>query len=257
MKNSRTVIKVGGVDSFDFLQGLVTNDVSKADNALVYSALLTPRGKYLADFFIFQSENSWFLDVNSLLANELVRQLSFYRLRSKVTIEKTDLEVFQGLGEAVEGAYSDPRHLSLGWRKYSENSINPPTVDWDQIRVKYCIPETLIELIPEKTFILEAGFERLNGVDFRKGCYVGQEVTSRMKHKTQLQKGLVRVKVDGSTPVGTEIRSERGPVGYLYTQSSGFALAQIRFRQVQNSPLKAGDALVLMDPDFEQFTQNG
>ena len=199
MKNSRTVIKVGGVDSFDFLQGLVTNDVSKADNALVYAALLTPQGKYIADFFIFQSENFWFLDVNSLLADELVKQLSFYRLRSKVTIEKTDLEVVQGLGEAVEGAYSDPRHLSLGWRKYSENSINTPAVDWDQIRVKFCIPETLIELIPEKTFILEAGFERLNGVDFRKGCYVGQEVTSRMKHKTQLQKGLVRVKVDGST----------------------------------------------------------
>ncbi|MCY3725057.1 MAG: folate-binding protein [Rhodobacteraceae bacterium] len=257
MKNSRTVIKVGGVDSFDFLQGLVTNDVSKADNALVYAALLTPQGKYLADFFIFQSENFWFLDVNSLLADELVKQLSFYRLRSKVTIEKTDLEVVQGLGEAVEGAYSDPRHLSLGWRKYSENSINTPAVDWDQIRVKFCIPETLIELIPEKTFILEAGFERLNGVDFRKGCYVGQEVTSRMKHKTQLQKGLVRVKVDGSTPVGTEIRSEKGPVGYLYTQCSGFALAQIRFRQVQNAPLTAGDALVQLDSDFEQFTRNG
>lgn len=257
MKNSRTVIKVGGVDSFDFLQGLVTNDVSKADKALVYAALLTPQGKYLADFFIFQSENFWFLDVNSLLADELVKQLSFYRLRSKVTIEKTDLEVVRGLGEAVEGAYSDPRHLSLGWRKYSENSINTPAVDWDQIRVKFCIPETLIELIPEKTFILEAGFERLNGVDFRKGCYVGQEVTSRMKHKTQLQKGLVRVKVDGSTPVGTEIRSEKGPVGYLYTQCSGFALAQIRFRQVQNAPLTAGDALVQLDTDFEQFTRNG
>ena len=257
MKNSRTVIKVDGVDSFDFLQGLVTNDVSKADNALVYTALLTPQGKYLADFFIFQSENSWFLDVNSLLADELVKQLSFYRLRSKVTIEKTDLEVVQGLGEAVDGAYSDPRHLSLGWRKYSENSINTPAVDWDQIRVKFCIPETLIELIPEKTFILEAGFEKLNGVDFKKGCYVGQEVTSRMKHKTQLQKGLVRVKVLGSTPVGTEIRSEKGPVGYLYTQCSGFALAQIRFRQVQNATLTAGDALVQLDSDFEQFTRNG
>ncbi|MCY4100978.1 MAG: folate-binding protein [Rhodobacteraceae bacterium] len=247
MKKFRTVIKVDGVDSFDFLQGLVTNDVSKADNALVYTALLTPQGKYLADFFIFQSENSWFLDVNSLLADELVKQLSFYRLRSKVTIEKTDLEVVQGLGEAVDGAYSDPRHLSLGWRKYSENSINTPAVDWDQIRVKFCIPETLIELIPEKTFILEAGFEKLNGVDFKKGCYVGQEVTSRMKHKTQLQKGLVRVKVLGSTPVGTEIRSEKGPVGYLYTQCSGFALAQIRFRQVQNATLTAGDALVQLD----------
>ncbi|MYG09948.1 MAG: folate-binding protein YgfZ [Rhodobacteraceae bacterium] len=257
MKNSRTVIKVDGVDSFDFLQGLVTNDVSKADNALVYTALLTPQGKYLADFFIFQSENSWFLDVNSLLADELVKQLSFYRLRSKVTIEKTDLEVVQGLGEAVDGAYSDPRHLSLGWRKYSENSINTPAVDWDQIRVKFCIPETLIELIPEKTFILESGFEKLNGVDFKKGCYVGQEVTSRMKHKTQLQKGLVRVKVLGSTPVGTEIRSEKGPVGYLYTQCSGFALAQIRFRQVQNATLTAGDALVQLDSDFEQFTRNG
>ncbi|MDE2739227.1 MAG: folate-binding protein, partial [Paracoccaceae bacterium] len=79
MNKSRTIIKVGGEDALDFLQGLVTNDVSKAENALVYAALLTPQGKYLVDFFIFQSRNSWFLDVNSLLADELVKQLTFYR----------------------------------------------------------------------------------------------------------------------------------------------------------------------------------
>ncbi len=254
MNKSRTVIKVGGEDTLDFLQGLVTNDVCTADNNLVYAALLTPQGKYFADFFIFQIKNCWYIDVNSLLADALVKQLSFYRLRSKVTIEKSNLGVVRGLGKALEGAYLDPRHPSLGWRKYCENANNAPEVDWNRIRVKYCIPETLIELIPESTFILEAGFERLNGLDFKKGCYVGQEVTSRMKHKTQLLKGLVRVKVDGSAPVGTEIRSEKGPAGYLYTQCDGFALAQIRFRQVQNAPLKAGDALVQLDQDFEKFT---
>ena len=106
-----------------------------------------------------------------------------------------------------------------------------PAIDWDAIRVHHLIPESGIELVPDDTYILEAGFERLHGVDFRKGCYVGQEVTARMKHKTELRKGLVRVQIDGAAPVGTEITAQDGkPVGTLFTQSGGFAMAHLRLR---------------------------
>lgn len=256
MNKSRTVLKIEGDDSFEFLQGLITNDVSKAGKSLVYASLLTPQGKFLVDFFIFQSDMAWFLDVDSQLADKLLKQLLFYRLRSKVTIEKTDLPVNRGLGEIPVGAFGDPRHPAMGWRNYNENSTPTEKVDWDKIRVKFCIPETLIELIPDNTYILEAGFERLKGVDFKKGCFIGQEVTARMRHKTQLQKGLVRVLVDGVVPLGTEIRSGRRPVGLVFTQRDGYAIAQLRFKQIQQEPLRAGDVLVRIDPEFQDSIQN-
>ncbi len=256
MNKSRTVLKIEGNDSFDFLQGLVTNDVAKANKSLVYAALLTPQGKFLVDFFIFQSEETWFLDVNSQSADRLLKLLTFYRLRSKVTIKKTDILFTRGLGEAPDGGYPDPRHPALGWRVYTGTSNPSEEVDWDQIRVKYCIPESLIELIPENTFILEAGFERLNGVDFKKGCFIGQEVTARMRHKTNLQKGLARVEIDGEVPIGTEIQSDKRPVGYVFTQSNGYAIAQLRYRQIQNGKLKAGDVVVHLDPEFQNSIQN-
>ena len=109
----------------------------------------------------------------------------------------------------------------MGWRLYGAEGGDDGT-DWDAIRVAHVIPETGIELTPD-TYILEAGFERLHGVDFRKGCYVGQEVTARMKHKTELRKGLVQVAVEGAAPVGTPILTGDGrEAGVLYTQSGGW-----------------------------------
>jgi folate-binding protein YgfZ len=117
-------------------------------------------------------------------------------------------------------------------------------VDWDAIRVRHVIPESGIELVPDETYILEAGFERLHGVDFRKGCYVGQEVTARMKHKTELRKGLVGVRIDGSAPVGTEILGEDGKsAGTLFTQSGGHAIAYLRHDRATGQ-LSAGQARV-------------
>ncbi len=256
MKYSRTVLKITGSDSFDFLQGLITNDVSKANEELIYASLLTPQGKFVVDFFIFRIDEAYYLDVHSELTDQLHKHLTLYRLRSKVLFEKTNLNMSRGLTEMPKGAFPDPRHPDLGWRKYSTNSVVNQEVDWDQIRVTYCIPETLIELIPERTYILEAGFERLNGVDFQKGCYVGQEVTARMRHKTQLQKGLARVLIEHEVPLGTEIRSEKRPVGYVYTQSQGYAIAQIRFKQIRNGELKADDSLVRLDDTFQDAMQN-
>lgn len=112
----------------------------------------------------------------------------------------------------------------------------------------HAIPESLVELIPNETFILEAGFERLHGVDFRKGCYVGQEVTARMKHKTELRKGLVTVAIDGEAPVGTPILMADGrEAGTLFTQSGGRAIAHLRFDRM-DGPLTAAEATVTALP---------
>ena len=148
----------------------------------------------------------------------------------------SDLVVTRGLTDAPQGAWPDPRHPALGWRGYGGAegvgegaSGEAPAIDWDAIRVAHCIPETGIELIANDTYLLEAGFERLHGVDFRKGCYVGQEVTARMKHKTELKKGLVTVAIHGAAPVGTPIVSGDKDAGTLFTQSDGRAIAWLRF----------------------------
>ncbi|TNJ48562.1 folate-binding protein YgfZ [Phaeobacter sp. B1627] len=251
--SDRRILRLSGPDSHTFLQGLVTNDVKKLDQGLVYAALLTPQGKYLADFFLVPCADSdaVLLDVAEDLGDGVQKRLSMYRLRADVTIEATGLKLRRGTGAPPEGAFADPRHAALGWRLYGDESGDDGS-DWDAIRVAHCIPETGVELTPD-SYILEAGFERLHGVDFRKGCYVGQEVTARMKHKTELRKGLQQVKIDGPTEdghtedghteVGAEITANGKAAGTLYTQSGGAAIAYLRYDRAKG-PMKAGAATV-------------
>ncbi|WP_043770926.1 YgfZ/GcvT domain-containing protein [Roseivivax isoporae] len=237
--DARTVIRVSGEDTSHFLQGLVTNDVERVAQGLVYAALLTPQGKYRADFFMAPDGHDILLDVATPLAEGLMKALSLYKLRARVTLEPTDIRVARGLGPAPEGAFADPRDPAMGWRAY-DGRPSEQGVDWDALRVAQLVPESGIELTPD-TFILEAGFERLNGVDFRKGCYVGQEVTARMKHKTELKKGLARVAVTGSVPVGTPIEADGKAAGTLYTQAGGAGIAYLRFDRAAGD-MVAGDA---------------
>ncbi|MDE0588966.1 folate-binding protein [Halocynthiibacter sp. C4] len=235
--DTRNVLKISGKDRVEFLQGLVTNDVTKG--GLIYTALLTPQGKYLADFFLLDTGEEFLVDVDSSLTASLVQRLNMYKLRADVAIEETSLRVSNGLGETPDGAHADPRHPQLGWRSYGESD---DTVDLTSLRVEHTIPQSGVELTPD-TYILEAGFERLNGVDFKKGCYVGQEVTARMKHKTELRKGLVTVEISGAAPIGTEITNAGKPAGTLYSQAGSQAIAYLRFDRAKGD-LNAGDARI-------------
>ena len=241
---TRTILTVSGSDRADFLQGLVTNDVKGLAEGLVYAALLTPQGKYLADFFLVPMKDAIGIDVDSALATGLAQRLSMYKLRADVQIAGSELEVTRGTGPVPEGGFADPRHAELGWRSYA--GAMGDGADFDAIRVAHCIPETGVELGPD-SYILECGFERLNGVDFRKGCYVGQEVTARMKHKTELRKGLAVVTVDGAADPGTEITRDGKPVGTLHTRAGDRAIAYLRFDRAEGV-LQAGDATVTWTP---------
>jgi len=236
----RAVLRLSGADCHHFLTGLVTHDA--APGALVYSAILSPQGKYLADFFLLDRGRDILLDVKTDLADGLLQRLTMYRLRADVQIEKTGLAVARGLGRGPGGSLPDPRHPGLGWRAYDVAGKTGHT-DWDALRVAHLIPESGIELIPGESYILEMGFDRLAGVDHRKGCYVGQEVTARMKHKTELRKGLAQVEIDGSAPVGTPILASGKPTGTLFTQSGGRALAYLRFDRARGE-MRAADAII-------------
>lgn len=240
----RSLWHLAGKDALGFLQGLVTNDLRPLETApgIVWCALLSPQGKYLADFFVVRRPDGLLLiDIADVLSSATLQRLTMYRLRADVQITHAPLYARRGLGTLPEGAVPDPRHPALGWRTYSDTAGAEPEIDWDAIRVAHVIPESGIELLPDETYILEAGFERLNGVDFRKGCYVGQEVTARMKHKTELRKGLTRVVMEGSAPVGSDIAVGDRIVGRLFTQSGGHAIAYLRFDQAAGTML-AGSA---------------
>jgi hypothetical protein len=242
---ARSIIEITGKDRTSFVQDLVTNDVTRANGGLVWAALLTAQGKYLADFFLHETGAVLLLDVEASLAPGLAQRLNMYRLRRDVQIGESARQIRRGTGTPPEGALADPRHPALGWRLYGDEAGEDGS-DWDAIRVAHVVPETGIELIPNETFPLEAGFERLNGVDFRKGCYVGQEVTARMKHKTELRKGLARVEVAGAAPPGTALDAGGKEAGALYTQAGGQGIAYLRFDRA-TGPMQAGAARVTWD----------
>ena len=239
---NRRVVTLTGSAALPFLQGLVSNDVLPLSKGpgLVWCALLTPQGKYLVDFFVAKTGETLLLDLPEALADATLRRLTLYRLRADVQFHASDLAVSRGLGDPPTDALADPRHPALGWRLYGA-ALGDPVVDWDALRVDHLIPETGIELNPDDSYLLEMGFERLHGVDFRKGCYVGQEVTARMKHKTELKKGLVRVVVEGWAVPGTEVTAGNKGVGRLFTQAAGHGLAHLRFDQ-SVGVLQAGTA---------------
>lgn len=240
----RTVLEITGADRVTFLQGLISNDISDLDGRLVYAALLSPQGKYLADFFLTARGDAILMDLHRDLAPKIAQRLRMYKLRADVAIAATDLAVGWGTGDAPEDALTDPRDPAMGWRHYAVTPLVTGTAsDYDALRVAHVVPDTLVELIPDQSYILEMGFERLHGVDFKKGCYVGQEVTARMKHKTELRKGLVQVEIDGAAPVGTPIMAGEKEVGTLFTQSGDRALAYLRFDRA-GGDMVAGGATV-------------
>ena len=240
--SERSILRLAGSEARSFLQGLITNDVEKLDDGMVYAAILTPQGKYLADFFLSAKDGAVLLDVAEPLAAMLQQRLTMYKLRANVEITATDLHVHRGLGDRPADGFADPRHPEMGWRAYRDTPQTDDTVDWDALRVQHLVPETGVELTPD-TFILEAGFERLNGVDFRKGCYVGQEVTARMKHKTELRKGLATVAVEGQAEVGAPLLADGKAAGTIYPQSGGAGIAYLRFDRAK-APMEAEGARV-------------
>lgn len=226
--SKRKILRLSGGDRVGFLQNLVTNDVSGLEEGLVWTALLTPQGKYLADFFLVPEGESILIDVANILAGDLFKRLSMYRLRADVAIEETNISVSQGVDEKPENAFWDPRCNALGWRLYGD--VESALPNWTALRIAHLVPESGIELVPNESYPLEMNFENLNGVDFKKGCYVGQEVTARMKHKTELKKGLARIELDGKASVGAEIKTIDGrAVGTVYSQHDNVGLAYLRF----------------------------
>lgn len=259
----RTVIELGGEDRVAFLQGLVSNDVAEATpGRAVWAALLTPQGKYLADFFILAAGDRLLLDVERAQAPMLAQRLTRFRLRSKVTIrEAADLHVhaaWDGAPDAASIAAPDPRLPDAGWRLIATAplSANATEADFDRHRLSLGLPDGTRDLEVDKTVLLEAGFDELHGVSWSKGCYMGQELTARTKYRGLVKRRLVPVAVDGPLPLpGTHAQRDGLEVGTMRSGRDVLGLAVLRLDAL-DATLTCGEArLTARVPDWMRLPE--
>ena len=280
----RSVLSVSGRDRVSFLQGLVSNDIEKAGpGSAVYAALLTPQGKYLYDFFIVEAGetgDALLLDCERAGLDGLMRRLSLYKLRTDVTFKDRSGEwaiaVIFGSGSieaTIEGVavFADPRLAKAGVRcilpRAEARAILEKAgltltdeADYDRLRLTLGLPDGSRDLIAEKSTLLESGFDELNGVDWDKGCYMGQELTARTKYRGLVKKRLMPVAFDGpppepETPVMLEGKEAGEVRSSQTTADGGIGLALIRLEALEHSAdLKAGDVSVTPSkPDWADF----
>lgn len=200
----REVISISGDEKYEFLQGLVTNDVNKAKKGkLVYALFLTPQGRFLYDMFVFERDDKLFCDVQKSRKKELLAKLKMYKMRKAIDIVEERVQVYHSV---KEGDYADPRSKKLGFRTYSTEKLSEDAdlVEYHALRIKCKVPDADLDLTYLKSLPMDYELQKLGAIDFEKGCYVGQEVTARMNYRGKLRKTLKSFELLGSAPAKME-----------------------------------------------------
>jgi folate-binding protein YgfZ len=242
----RSLLRVGGPDWRSFLQGLITQEVeSLADGELRFGALLTPQGRLLYDLFLLGRGEDCLVDVAAGSRDALAQRLALYRLRAKVEIAPEDGPVMAlwNVESAAAPWASDPRLPALGWRAFGETpplagAGAAPLEAYHAHRLALGIPDVPRDCPDDKTYPLEANFDLLNGVDFKKGCFVGQETTSRMKRRSSVKSRMAPIVFEGEAPqFGSEILAGNLRVGEVLSGGEGRAMALLRLDRLGAAPL--------------------
>ena len=274
----RGVIKLSGMDARGFLNNLVTSEIEVVAPGIArFSALLTPQGKIITDFLVTEASaghgGGLLIELPRELAASLATKLGFYKLRAKVTVENVSdalgvLAIWDGEPALKPDlTYPDPRHKALGFRilipaelaAKTAAVIDAELVDeaaYEAHRIRLGVPRGGVDFAYGDAFPHESNMDRLAGVDFDKGCYVGQEVVSRMQHRGTARTRIVGVVLDGEPPAaGSEIRAADRPIGTMGSSADGRGLALIRTDRATDAldaeaPFLAGDAPIhFSDPD--------
>ncbi len=258
----RGVIRLSGADARGFLNGLVSADVETlAPGEARFAALLTPQGKIVADFLVLAANDGLLLDVPQTLVAPLAQKLGFYKLRAKVTVENLSethevAAFWDGAPLPQSGLFADPRDARLGHRAIApRGTIKADNdADYDAHRIMLGVPKGGADFAYGDAFPHETNMDRLHGVDFAKGCYIGQEVVSRMQHRGTARTRVVRVTFDGDAPPpGVPIVAGDKNVGTMGSSSGARGLAMLRLNRVAEAlaaalPLTAnGVALRIAD----------
>jgi folate-binding protein YgfZ len=256
----RAVIEVAGADAATFLQSLITNDIAKAANGrAIFAALLTPQGKIIAAFLVAPANGGYLIDCAAAQAADLAARLKKYKLRAKVTIaERTDLAVVASTSESA-GAFADPRLAALGFRAYqTDPTASDHSTAYHAHRIALGVPEAS-DIPPETHFPLDCNFEELHGVDFDKGCYVGQELTARMKHRATARRRILRVHATTPLPPpGTPLKHGDTELGEMLGSIGTNGLALVRLDRLgDNTEATVGDLAVrIARPSYPLITKD-
>jgi folate-binding protein YgfZ len=277
----RALIALAGADRYSFLQGIVSNDVAKATGErAIYAAFLTPQGKYLHDIFIAVLGERLLIDCEAARRSDLLRRLSLYKLRAKVTLaEENELAIGLHFGPGALSAlglpdeagrsraeksgviYVDPRLAALGARLLLPASEMPAetgsAADYDRLRLSLGVPDGSRDLPVEKAILLENGFDELNAIDWDKGCYMGQELTARTRYRGLVRKRLLPVRIEGAPPVpGTALLQDQKEMGEMRSAAGDLGLALVRLEALGKGPLTAeGATLTPHKPDWVRFQE--
>lgn len=238
MIHARKLLKIQGADRFKFLNDLLTISIEPVQ-PLRYGALLTPQGKILTDCFVFEEGEALVLDLPESRFAQILQKLTIYKLRAQIAFEEDPRKVAQDWGEG------DPRG-AVGKRIYA---LAPQTkmteAEYRSLRVAHLIPEFDVDFQSDEAYPIEWRFPAMGGIDYQKGCYVGQEISARMRHKTALQKTLMPLKLPQNFPINSPIHAEGKIVGKLCSQSENMGMGFLRVK-AQNAELSIHDVQVAL-----------
>ncbi len=264
LRPERSVLRIDGPEAEHFLHNLLTADIERLKQGeAAYTALLTPQGKMLFDFFIVRDGDGFLIDCANSQKAELIKRLGFYKLRAKVTIsDVSDREIgVSPVKPATDLSYADPRDGSIGWRTMAPKGTLSQGSGYDAARIKLGLADTDADLGSGEFFPHEANLDQLGAVSFDKGCYVGQEVVSRMEHRATARSRILPVRLDGPAPAkGSEIVSGAKIVGTLLSSHGQMALAVMRLdrlAEAQAPLLTAGVGTRVIKPRWARYEVPG
>ena len=274
--SDRKLIKVSGSEAEAFLENIITCSITGlAQDEGRFGALLTPQGKILFDFLISRQEDHFLFDISQTLAADFIKRLTFYKLRADVTIEipGEGISVFAFWNDLPKKdthiCIKDPRHSQLGWRCYGQTPPQGSAADYELNRISLCIPDGGKDFQYGDAYPHETLMDQFGGVDFKKGCYVGQEVVSRMQHRGTTKKRIIHVSSESGLPVsGTPVTANGKAAGTLGSVHGNKGLALLRLDRVasaqsddnsaEGAPIMAGDIEIKVEiPDWADFTLTG
>jgi len=251
--DSRALIRVSGPDARAFLHNLLTQDVEGlSDGQLRFGALLSPPGRLLFDLFLLGEADGVVLDVAADRREALMQRLSMYRLRAQVEISADDRPVFASWPDVAEAFTADPRTGLLGGRRYGGAvAATGDEAGYNAHRLAVGVPDPVADTAIDRTYPIEADFDLLNGIDFAKGCFVGQETTSRMKRRGEIRKRMMPVDFDGPAPAfGAEILNGDLRAGEVLSGGDGVAMALVRLDRIDGALTIDGRAAKMRRPGW-------
>lgn len=260
MLENQALVLVKGRDSEEFLQGLVTADVARIhENTLVYTCFLTPQGKFLDDFFLFKHPLGIALEAPKARLAEIAKRLQLYKLKAEVALLplKPAMSVLAS-SEKLEGAdfsFLDPRHSGLGYRSYAGSAFAQESsgqATYEQLRIELGVPNGDLDLQRMQSTIFDNAMDRIGAIAWEKGCYMGQEITARMKYRGLKKWDLLPLKATGSNPeVGEAILQGEKTVGQITSTVGSYAMARVRMDAMTSSELAESPSLRLASGAFE------